>query len=375
MTLPEVSWPFDHARSAAPPFGRLPVSIPTWRPEGRAGLPEAGTPRALSLPSVRPLLLLTALLMALCAFIPASPGPLAAGGSYAGEPFLARHPVVVAADRMVCSMLGSQQSRAGVIGEDGGHSVGLGGVVFWNFGDTVLANGGLNPNGIGWSGDRSAADCITLVPGSSANGAASLLPKASDGELTVWPLGMEATSPDRVHFFYASIVGEDELDDWQVAGVGLASFDTRTLTAERAFDGALPWPAGGPLPFRTLMDGEYVYVFLDAARDDWATDTILARAPAADIESLGAYEFWQPGIGGSGTWVDGLWDEEAGAWSPRLNYIEPLWTQPGRHNGIEVAYNEYLGKWLAVYASGFMTAVKVRAAGEITGPWDTSETL
>lgn len=364
MTLPEVSWPFD----------RVPVSIPTWRPEGRVGLPEARTPRALTLPKVQPLSLLAALLITLCAFIPASPAPQFGGGFYAGESFLATHPVVVAADRMVCSMLGSQQSRAGVIGEDGGHSVGLGGVVFWNFGDTVLSNGGLNPNGIGWSGDRSAADCITLVPGSSAGGAASLLPKADDGELTVWPLGMEATSPDRVHFFYASIVGEDEVDSWQVAGVGLASFDTGTLTADRAFDGLLPWPAGGPLPFRTFSDDEYVYIFLDAASDDWETETILARAPKATIESLSTYQFWQPGIADGGTWVSGLWDDNAGRWSERLDYIEPLWTQPGRHNGIEVAYNEYLDSWLAIYASGFMTSVSVKAADKLTGPWDSAET-
>ena len=291
--------------------------------------------------------------------------------------FLQEHPVVVLADRFVCSMLGSQQSKAGVVGADGGHSVAVGGVVYWNFGDTVLASGAIVPNSIGWSSDRDASDCITLVPKGTTASSAPLLLRDRDSEQSVWPLGMEETSAGTVHFYYASVVASENGEDGEVevAGVGLASFDAETLEAERALDGALPWPAGGPLPSRTFADEEYVYVLLSVAVDAWATDTVLARVSKTEIESLSSYEYWQAGDAVTpGRWLAGLWDEEANAWRSELSEIEPLWRQTGTHNGVELAYNEFLGRWLAVYASSFMTTVNVRAAEELTGPWDGPET-
>ena len=370
----------------APPLAAAPararVTIPTWRPDARPALgPPAQEPverdaqaRQTSRRGVSLLALVAGVAIVASAWLPAGPRQIPAFPA-AEEPFLEAYPVVVVADRMVCSLLGDQQGMAGVTGEDGAHSVALDGVVFWNFGDTVLSKGRLNPNGIGWSGDRDASDCISLVPKGESTGAVALLSKAPDDELTVWPLGMEATSPDRVYFYYASIVGGSE-DDAQVAGVGLASFDPHTLEAERAFDGKLPWRAGTPLPFRTYADDEYVYIFLDASREEWSTQTILARVPKDQIEALGSYEYWEPGgPEQTGTWVSGLWNEGTDSWSPLIQTIDPLWSQPGRHNGIEVAYNGYLGRWLAVYTSAFMTTLNIRAAEELTGPWDGPETV
>ena len=44
------------------------------------------------------------------------------------------------------------------------------------------------------------------------------------------------------------------------------------------------------------------------------------------------------------------------------------------HNGVQVSYNEYLDRWLAVYSSGFMSSISIRSAEELTGPWDGPET-
>lgn len=288
-------------------------------------------------------------------------------------PYLHGDSVVVLSDRFVCSLLGSQQSQTGVVGADGSHSVAVDGVVYWDFGDTVLANGRIIPNSIGWSSDSDASDCIDLVPKGTAAETAQLLPIDPEREQTVWPLGMAATSPDTVHFFYDSVAEVDGGSDGvavEVAGVGLASFDTATLAAERALGGALPWPAGGPLPSRTFVDGGYVYVLMGRGAGSWASDVVLARVAAADIESMGAYEYWQPGFWVQrGRWVAGLWDAETQAWRPELREIRPLWRQDGRHNGVSVAYNEYLGTWVAVYATAFMTSINVRTAPELTGPW------
>ena len=289
-----------------------------------------------------------------------------------GGGYLPDDSVVVASDRLVCSMAGGQQETAGILGQDGSHSVSADGVVFWNFGDTLLANGAMIPNSVAWSADSNAADCISLVPKSAVEGAVSLLPGQAP-ELTVWPAGMEETAPGIVHFFYASVVGKG-FDDWEVAGVGLASFDTKTLTAKRAFDGELPWPAGLPQPMRTISEGGYVYVLLGTAQHGWSTDTILARVPSDDIESLGAYEYWQPSHGADpGHWVADLWDANRAAWRPELNQIDALWSQAGLHNGVQVSYNQYLGRWLAVYSSGFMTSISFRSAEDLTGPWDGPE--
>lgn len=292
------------------------------------------------------------------------------GPAYVDSVYLPDHPVVIASDKLVCSLASGQQQAAGIVGKDGSHSVEVDGVVYWNFGDTVLANGGLIPNSISWSADTNAEDCISLVPKSGAGRAVSLLP-SNLAEITVWPSGMAATSDNTIHFFYASVVSGND-DNWRVAGVGLASFDTKTLTAKRAFDGALPWPAGFPQPMRTVVDGDYVYMLLGTALDEqWQTRTLLARVPIDSIEALEAYEYWQPRSGLlPGQWLSGLWDEEAGTWGPTVNEIRALWSQPGGHNGVDVAYNEYVGRWLAIYSSGFMTAISVRAADELTGPWD-----
>jgi hypothetical protein len=293
--------------------------------------------------------------------------------SYIDSVYLPEHPVVVASDRLVCSLAGGQQETAGIVGKDGSHSVEVDGVVYWNFGDTVLANGGLIPNSLSWSADTNAEDCISLIPKGGEVRAISLLPSSSD-ELTVWPAGMEATSEETIHFFYSSVVGEGG-DDWQVAGVGLASFDTKTLTAKRAFDGALPWPAGLPQPMHTVADGEFVYVLLATRLDEqWQTDTLLARAPIDGIEVLEQYEYWQPRSGLiPGQWLSGLWDSDTGSWEAAVSELGALWSQSGGHNGVDVAYNEFVDRWLAVYSSGFMSAVSVRAAEELTGPWDGSE--
>jgi hypothetical protein len=166
------------------------------------------------------------------------------------------------------------------------------------------------------------------------------------------------------------------IDDWEVAGVGLASFDTKTLTAERAFDGELVWPAGLPQPMRTISQDGWVYVLLSTAQRQWSTDTILARVPLDEIESLSAYEYWQPPSGvDAGHWVAGLWNPDRAAWQPELNQIDALWSQPGLHNGVQVSYNEYLDSWLAIYSSGFMSSISFRTADDLTGSWDGSESM
>lgn len=358
------------------------ATIPTWRPrragEGSVGWPPARDGRGSPSRSASRGVLLLALLAAVCVtslwaargLVPTSPAR-----AQADQPFLTSQPVVVLADRLVCSLLGGAKERAGIVGQDGSHTAVVDGLVYWDFGDTVLDDGTWLPNTLAWSADSDASDCITLAPVRAGSRAMPLLPSDLASELTVWPLGMEATAPGKVSFYYASVVPDAELG-WRVTGVGIGSFDTETLTGERALGGALPWREGLPLPSRTFADDRYVYVFLGISREPWTTDTVLARVPRGAMESPASYQYWEPGDAGTlGRWRGGLWDGENGSWEPAVTGMAPLWRQPGTHNGVEVAYNEYLGRWLAVYTTGFMTSVNVRAADELTGPWDGPEAV
>ena len=293
------------------------------------------------------------------------------GQAQTGEPFLQPAAVVVAVNRPVCSLLGGLKTSAGIIGMDGSHTVEVNGTVYWNFGDTLLSNGGLLPNSIGWSTDTDASDCIELTPKQRNGRAAPLLVQPNGGKLTVWPLGMEQTAPGHVSFYYASVV-PDPVGQWRVAGTGIASFNTTTLDATPALGGALVWPEGGFMPSRTIPDDHYVYVLLDKWGTHFTAETILARVPKQSMTSPGAYEYWDAA---AGRWLGGLWNDATGTWQPSINSLAPLWRQPGLHNGVEIAYNEFLGKWLAVYTTGFMTSLNARVADSLTGPWDVQDTV
>lgn len=291
------------------------------------------------------------------------------------EPVLRSHPVVVLSDRLVCALESDAERAAGVAGKDTGGAVVIDGRVYFTFGDTLLEDGGMLPNLVGSSTDLDASDCVEFAPREIGGRAAPLLSTAPAGEQTVWPMGIEATAAETAHFFYASVESAGP-EGWSVRGVGIGSFDAGTLTASRARDGALLWGAGLPLPTRTFADDLYVYAFLDISRAPWTTETVLARVPKRDVDDPSRYQYWdEGGPNEPGRWVTGLWDAEAGTWDEALSSLGPLWRQAGMHNGIEVAYNEFLGQWLAVYSTGFMSAIGARTAESLTGPWTGPEAV
>lgn len=293
----------------------------------------------------------------------------------AGEQFLPPDLVVPLSDRLVCSLLGNSKTSAGIVGMDGGHTVKVGDTGYWTFGDTLLNNGWMIPNSIAWSTDTDASDCVDLTPKQSNGRAVPLLELPNPEKLTVWPVGMEETAPGTVHFYYASVV-PDPTGGWHAIGTGIASFDTATLTGTPALGGSLVWKEGSFGPSRTVTDDTYVYVLLDASRSTWTTDTILARVPRQSFASPSAYEYWDAGgPDRPARWIGGLWNAASGSWNPAINDLPPLWRQLGMHNGVDIAYNEFLGKWLAVYTTAFMTSFNARVADDLTGPWSTHQSV
>jgi hypothetical protein len=275
--------------------------------------------------------------------------------------------VVPISERQVCSLLGEQKMQVGILGQDHGGAAELNGSVYWAFGDTALANGWMLPNVIGQSSDLDASDCVDLVP-KQVNGQPEPLIRQAPGELTVWPVALEATSGTGMHFYYLSVVS-DAVYGWRVQGAGVASFDVATLTSQRALGGALIWQGADPWPTNTYRQGTFVYVELIRTRGE-ATETLLARVPVNSLANPAAYQYWQPSLSGDGgSWLIGLWDSTTGMWRPELDTLRPLWSQPGYHNGAEMSFNSFLGRWTAVYTGDQLTSLKIRTAPSATGPW------
>ncbi len=338
-----------------------------------AGLQQGTRKRLLGGAGAR---LLGALILIVVAFTTQASGALgpSIGAQTEDEGFLRPQSVVVASDRYVCTLMSSQKADVGITGKDGAHSMSANGVVYWMFGDTVILNGTFVPNSVSLSNDDDAADCVTLIPRADAGRPVPLLPRDEDTELTVWPTTMEATSANQAHIFYTSVVPDSEWG-WRPAGVGLASVELTTLDVKRALGGRMLWGEETAFPVssvRTYADEAYVYVFLVFSSEAWVTENVMARVPKAEIESPASYEYWDPK---AASWVAGLWDESAQAWKPELQQIGSLWRQAGLHNGVEVAYNAFLGRWLAVYTGDRLTKLTSRTAPSLTGPWEDAQTV
>ena len=263
----------------------------------------------------------------------------------------------VESERQVCSLLGPDAIASQITGQDGSTSIKVGSKSFWTFGDTTMVGGGMIPNNIASATDSDAADCINLVHKKDFQGkAAPLLLKAA-GELTVWPDGMAAVQTGYVHFFYISVIS-DGAGSWKVKGIGLAKFDTINMNSIRAAGGNLFWTGDGGQGVwgaTTTTDSSYLYVFLSVG-----SGFRLARAPLSqtDVENIANYRYWN-----------------GSSWVSDFNQSVDLWVQPTGANGISVRYNNYLGKWLAVYTSGYLTLVNARTADSPTGPWSEEVTL
>lgn len=265
-------------------------------------------------------------------------------------------PVVVAA-RLVCSLANEDAAAASIKEFDGLSSVAADDESYWLFGDSWLKRkraGYLFANAVAAkTTDNNATDCVSLDYKAS-NGIAEPLFPMKKGETTAWPDGGVAVEPGYVDFYFAS-VERTSPSEWHVEAVGLGRFDTDTMNGQRLVEnlwdetsGFADIVTGARSP---LLQGDDVFVFL-------RTNTnrhLLARVPADSMGSSSAYSYWD----GEG-------------WSPSPADAESLWPEPATelptHNGLSVRYDDFLGKWLAVYNRGLST-ISVRVSDRLTGPW------
>ncbi|MFD4784219.1 DUF4185 domain-containing protein [Rhodococcus qingshengii] len=138
------------------------------------------------------------------------------------------------------------------------------------------------------------------------------------------------------------------------------TWTTRPETLRPNIGGVLPAgvaPVAGSENFQMssmVKDGGFVYNYgTPAGRSG---EVRLSRAPEGAILDLSAYEYWN----GSG-WV-------------RADPAAAVPVMDGRIGEVSVQYNEFLGKFVAMYADAFSSIV-MRTAPSPVGPWTAPETL
>ena len=285
---------------------------------------------------------------------------------------------LVVSSRQICSLLGQNQTNVGIGGQDGGTSLKIGNESFWTFGDSLNLNKGLFlPNSIARTSATDASGCIPLTSKASGTVATALLNKQPD-ELFVWPDGMVSLDNSNGYFYYMSVRAcklpeactfNSLGGSWKVRGIGLAKFDAATETAQRIGNcspvtNCLFWQetdgSGIQIAGATAtVDSNYVYVFLNESPDGVnQVAARLSRVPVGQIENKTAYQYWD------GTnWVGVLRDSNR------------IMSFPGNFNGVSVAYNQFLGKWVAIYTTNDFSAVAAKMASSINGPWSSDDAI
>ncbi len=275
---------------------------------------------------------------------------------------------LVASQRKVCSLLGTNQTAVGIGGQDGGASVKIGSESFWTFGDTLNTSRGLFlPNNSAKASDLDAADCVTLNSKASGGVAQALIDKLP-GELGVWPDGMVNVQAGTGHYYYMSAracsapepCAFGSLGAWKVKGIGLAKFDSGGMNSTRV--SGLFWQESDNNGFEiagatATEDSGYVYVFLNESLDgvnQYAAR--IARVPVLNIENKASYQYWN-----GSSWVAALKDSAR------------VMTFSGAFNGASINFNQALGKWTAVYTTNDFSIVAMRTAPSITGPWSSAD--
>ena len=282
-----------------------------------------------------------------------------------------------------------------IAGRDGGYSALLWGHSVWNFGDTVLSVpdvDGETWHHNSWSvtDDLDAADGLTgfsetldaagapayfiaPTPEEEAfNGAHrgdDCLETPCGARWAVWPMQPVFDSArSRALIFYELVYAEPGDFNFHTEGIGVAVWDRLGEPTQRPeatpghehptllfFSRELGEPDFG-LGSQILNEGgaDMLYTF-GQRQDGLEHPCVLGRVPVTEVLDRGAWTYWD----GEG-------------WSPDLGDARRVF------NGspiLTVEWNDYLGRWLAVYSQPADNQVAMRTAPALTGPWSGARLL
>lgn len=285
--------------------------------------------------------------------------------------------------------LGAIVQNAVINGRDGTFSALIKGRSVWNFGDTALAVPGASgdhwvDNSLSWTSDLDASDGITLDHDYlDATGApAEFVPHTPDevqynyehdpdhctaspcgAEVAIWPGQMVADpARRRVLVFFGEIWRVPGRDGWRNVGAGIAVVTprggiTRPVQNPGSSTPTLMWgPDETPFTSESLVDGDTLYSYgCDAGF--LVMHCKVARVPLAAALDRTRWEFYAG---------DGAWSADPAAAVPVFD---------GGAAGNSIAWNEYLGMYLAIYSGVFSDTLYYRVSYTPWGPWSEQAPL
>lgn len=271
---------------------------------------------------------------------------------------------------------------AGVSGTDAGYSLPLGNQTLWLFGDVFL----LPPSSPARNYTGGVSNCALLVPrgtGSKPLQNSRFLTDAKTGqarpvipnlagegnETRLWPFGSwHDAKHHRAYLFYGQIrlTGEGGAFGFRTVGHGLAHADTRdleTLEFTRLHEAQVssPWWDGSGTTFGSAVvsgvpdNDPFLYVVGVAERSGKKFGK-MARVRKNEIENGAMYEYWT-GTANEPRWSRNLKDAAD---------VEGLTDFPTE---LSVAYNQYLGGYLAVHSIGIEQKLRLSLASHPWGPY------
>lgn len=285
-----------------------------------------------------------------------------AQASSSDVPLIDKQDAVVIAERKVCSLMGDGMTSVGVTGLDGGASTKAGSTNYFTFGDTNVSGVGQIPNSIATGSDTEAGDCISLTSKSAGGKASATITKLSN-ECTVWPTDLVEAPDGRVHIFFVSLVWSGPI--CEIQHVGLAELNKSTLNSTRVVPvffntNDVQIPNYRILTASVTRVGNEVYVYWGGQRKTDNMDAVLlSKVPVADIANKASYTYW-----------------DGNSFVSNPGSMVPLWDQgPIGTNGMTIRYNQYLGKWTAIYNTAYVSVMAMRTADNVTGPWSTEQVI
>lgn len=273
-------------------------------------------------------------------------------------PLIDKQSAVVIGTRKVCSIMGAGQTSVRIAGLDGGASARVGSTSFFTFGDTNMNLSGQLPNTVSSTTDSEAGDCITSTSKSSGGVAVPVLPKVA-GECTVWPTDIVNAPDNKANFFFSSLNSSCQVDH-----IGLAELNTATLDATRTIPVFFARQSAEIPNYQIFgasltRSGTDVYVFFGGQDSSGKDVVLLAKVAASSIADKSLYTYW-----------------DGSAFQSSPSRMVPLWDQGSvGTNGMSIRFNQYLGKWTAVYNTGYVSVLSLRTADNITGPWSGETVL
>ena len=270
---------------------------------------------------------------------------------------------------------------AGVSGTDAGYSIPLPKQTLWLFGDVFLLDtnapkqsfaGAVSNCGL-LTGQGSGPEPLkhyTFLTDPKTGLARQLLsPATTEGTGSrFWPFGGWYRSRDkRVYLYYASVqnTGSGPLD-FHIEGNGLASCDAADPAAMQftrlpAAPGQPLWWSGegdGPRFGSAVISdapGDFLYIVGEQSVSGNKRGK-LARVPKDRIADLSAYTYFAGGT-------------ETPQWSAALADAADVDGLTDFPSELSVAYNAYLGGWLAVHTIGLSEKVRLSLAPHPWGPY------